>query len=109
MIEEASIIWDDWISLALWAYRTTKSTTTKQTPFSLVYRAKSVLPVEIKVMSARMLLSSSQEGNPGYLIWKPWREKESKFKRKCKFIKGKLHILTISWLSQECSKKATWF
>ena len=62
MIGEASIIWDDYLSLALWAYRTTKSTVTKQIPFSLVYGAEFVLPVEIKVPSARTLLSSTQEG-----------------------------------------------
>ena len=51
MIQEASLTWDDCLPLALWAYRTTRSTTTKQTPFSLVYGAEVVLPTEIKVPS----------------------------------------------------------
>ena len=42
---------------------TTRSTTTKQTPFALVYGAKVVLPVEIKVPSARISLSTNQDEN----------------------------------------------
>ena len=44
MIKEASLTWDDSLPLALWAHRTTRNTTTKQTPFSLVYSAEAVLP-----------------------------------------------------------------
>ena len=62
MIREASILWNC-LSLPLWAYKTTKSITTKQTPFSLVYGAKSLLPVEINLPSARMLLSFDQENS----------------------------------------------
>ena len=63
MIQEASLTWDDCLPLALWAYRTTKSTTTKQTPFALVYGAEGVLPIEIKVPSARMSLSTNHDEN----------------------------------------------
>ena len=54
MIKEASLTWDDCLPLALWAYKTIRNTTTKQTPFSLVYGAKAILPAEIRVPSARM-------------------------------------------------------
>ena len=46
---------------ALWAYRTTKNTTTKQTPFALVCGIEVVFPVEIKIPSARMSLSRTQD------------------------------------------------
>ena len=61
MIKEASLTCDDCLPLALWAYRTTTNTTTKQTLFSLVYGTEVVLPTEIRVPSARMLLSTNQE------------------------------------------------
>lgn len=61
IFKEAPISWDDCLLLALWAYRTTKSTTTKQTPFSQVYGAVVVRPTDqIKVPSSRMLLSTDQ-------------------------------------------------
>ena len=60
MIKEASMTWEDCLSLALWAYRTIRNTTTKQTSFSLGYGAKSVLLVKIRVPSARMLLLANQ-------------------------------------------------
>lgn len=42
----------------LWAYRTSKRTPTQATPFSLVYGAEAVVPVEIMVPSARLALAS---------------------------------------------------
>ena len=63
MIKEASLTWDDYLTLALRAYKTTRNTTTKQTPFSLVYSVEVVLPAEIRGLSARMLLSTNQEGS----------------------------------------------
>ena len=63
MIQEVSLTRDDCLPLSLWAYRTTKSTTTKRTPFSLVYGAKAILLAEIKVPSATMLLSTNQDNN----------------------------------------------
>ena len=49
----------DWhlqINPALWAYRTSIRTPTGATPFSLVYGAKAVLPVEVEIPSLRVSL-----------------------------------------------------
>lgn len=51
----------EYLPLALWAYRTTKHGATRATPFSLVYGVKALLPAEIEVSSARMMLE--QKGN----------------------------------------------
>lgn len=45
-------------ALVLWAYRTSKRISTQATPFSLVYEAEVVVPVEIAVPSARLALAS---------------------------------------------------
>lgn len=45
------------IYLVLWVYRTSKCTSTQATPFFLVYEAEAVVPVEIKVPSARLVLA----------------------------------------------------
>lgn len=50
--------WAEFIPLTLWAYRTSKRTSTQATPFSLVYRAEAVFPVEILEPSARLVLAS---------------------------------------------------
>lgn len=50
--------WADFIPLVLWAYRTPKKTSAQATPFSLVYGAEAVVPVEILEPSARLALDS---------------------------------------------------
>ncbi|KAK7244906.1 hypothetical protein RIF29_39735 [Crotalaria pallida] len=53
--------WSEYLPLALWAYRTTRHGTTKATPFSLVYGAEAVLPVEVAIPSARMIIGSNED------------------------------------------------
>ena len=43
--------WDVKLGECLWTYRTTVRTSTKATPFSLVYRCETVLPLEIQIPS----------------------------------------------------------
>ncbi|GKV37338.1 hypothetical protein SLEP1_g45378 [Rubroshorea leprosula] len=45
--------WVDELNKVLWSCRTTLSSATGQTPFSLVYRAEAVIPVEIGLPSKR--------------------------------------------------------
>ncbi|KAJ1408148.1 Ribonuclease H-like superfamily [Sesbania bispinosa] len=61
MVGDAPREWAAYLPLALWAYKTTKHGSMKATPFSLVYGAEAMLPVEIVVPSARMALG---EGMP---------------------------------------------
>ncbi|KAJ1393178.1 Ribonuclease H superfamily [Sesbania bispinosa] len=56
MVDDTPRDWAAYLPLALWAYRTTKHGSTKATPFSLVYGAEAVLPAEVIVPSARMVL-----------------------------------------------------
>ncbi|KAA0062673.1 uncharacterized protein E6C27_scaffold79G001930 [Cucumis melo var. makuwa] len=51
--------WQERVGEALWAYRTTYRTSTKVTPYSLVYGVEVVLPLEIEIPSLRMVV---QEG-----------------------------------------------
>ena len=50
--------WEEKLGECLWAYRTTVQTPTKATPFSLVYGAEAVLPLEIQIPSLRVALAS---------------------------------------------------
>ncbi|XP_060178190.1 uncharacterized protein LOC132608130 [Lycium barbarum] len=51
--------WHDRMEEALWAYRTTHRTPTQATPYSLVYGAEAVLPLERQIPSLRLAI---QEG-----------------------------------------------
>ncbi|KAK4390327.1 hypothetical protein Sango_2096000 [Sesamum angolense] len=51
--------WHERIREALWAYRTTVRTPTQATPYALVYRVETVLPLEQKIPSLRIAI---QEG-----------------------------------------------
>lgn len=51
--------WADFLPFMLWAYRTSKRTLMQVTPFSLVYGAEAIVPVEILVSSARLALAST--------------------------------------------------
>ena len=57
-LEDYPKAWAERLPLALWAYRTSKRRSTQMTPFSLVYGAEAVLPVELVVPSARLALQS---------------------------------------------------
>ncbi|KAG9446985.1 hypothetical protein H6P81_013113 [Aristolochia fimbriata] len=46
--------WDEKLPEALWAYRTSVRTPTQSTPFSLVYGAEAVLPLEVQLPSLRI-------------------------------------------------------
>ena len=48
--------WSEKLPFALWAYRTSFRTSTKATPYSLVYGMEAVLPVEIEMGSLRVAL-----------------------------------------------------
>ena len=53
---ETSRDWSEKIPFALWAYCTSFRTSTRATPFSLVYGMEAVLPVEIEMRSLRVAL-----------------------------------------------------
>ena len=53
---ETSRDWLDKLPLALWAYRTSFRTSTRATPYSLVYGMEVVLHVEIEMGSLRVAL-----------------------------------------------------
>ncbi|KAG5548798.1 hypothetical protein RHGRI_014224 [Rhododendron griersonianum] len=64
LLDERGGTWADHLPIALWAYRTSKRKSTRASPFSLVYGAKTVLPAELSVPSARIILAmeNSAEG-----------------------------------------------
>ena len=54
MVEDNPRDWHNLLSEALWAYRTSRKSATKVTPYMLVYGHDAVLPMEITVKSARL-------------------------------------------------------
>lgn len=44
---KSKVAWVEELSIILWSYRTTSSSSTRETPFSLTYGTKAVLPLEI--------------------------------------------------------------
>ena len=49
--------WDNKLTTALWAYRTTYKVTTRMTPFALMYNLEEVLPIEFEIRSLRLAFS----------------------------------------------------
>ncbi len=50
--------WHDMLPYALHAYRTSVRISTGATPYSLVYRMKAILPIEVEIPSLRILKES---------------------------------------------------
>jgi transposase InsO family protein len=46
--------WKEELPIALWAHRTSRSTATGATPFSLVYGTEAILPVNVTVLAAKV-------------------------------------------------------
>ena len=49
--------WDNKLTAALWAYRTTYKVTTRMTPFALMYGLEVVLPIEFEIRSLQLAIS----------------------------------------------------
>ena len=54
-LEGAKGNWAEELPNVLWAYRITPRRSTRETPFSLTYRAEAVIPAEVNLCSARVL------------------------------------------------------
>ena len=50
-LEEWKGLWAEELPKVLWAYRTTSQTSIGETSFSLAYRVKAMIPVEVRVLS----------------------------------------------------------
>ena len=50
--------WSEHLPFALWGYRTTTRTATRQTPFFLVYGSEAVLPIETEIKSLRVVVEA---------------------------------------------------
>ena len=53
--------WHEKLPFALHAYQTAVRTSTRATPFSLVYRMKAVLSIEVEIPSLRVLMEAKLE------------------------------------------------
>ncbi|NAU72121.1 transposase, partial [Klebsiella pneumoniae] len=50
--------WHEKLAESLWAYRTTYRTPTQSTPFTLVFGAEAVLPLELQLPSLRIAINN---------------------------------------------------
>ena len=57
-LEDLKGKWVEYLPEVLWAYRTTRKSTTQETPFALAFGTKAVAPVEIGLKSLRIELAS---------------------------------------------------
>jgi len=64
-LEEAKGTWLEEIPIILWSYHTTSQSTTKETPFRLVYGSDVIIPVEIQENSPRFQSFVVEESNEG--------------------------------------------
>ena len=61
IIQKMTVTYKDWhemLPFALHGYRTTARTSTRATPFSLVYGMEVVLPMEVQIPSLRIMKDS---------------------------------------------------
>jgi len=64
-LEKAKGTWAEEVIQILWAYHTTLQSTTKETPFSLMYRIDAMILVEIQENSPRFQNFVVEESNEG--------------------------------------------
>ena len=53
--------WHENLPYALWAYKTSVQTSTRATPYSLVYDMEAVLPIEVEMPLLRILRETELE------------------------------------------------
>ena len=64
-LEKAKETWADEIYHMLWAYRTTQRLPTGETPFALAFRMEAVIPIELKLPSARVVAFNEHHNSQG--------------------------------------------
>jgi len=64
-LEKAKGTWEKEVPRVLWAYHTTPQSTTKETPFSLVYGTNAMIPVKIQESSSWFHNFVVEESNKG--------------------------------------------
>ena len=62
-LEKANGTWAEEVPRIVWAYHTTPQSTTKETPFSLLYGSDAMIPVEIQESSPRFQNFVAEESN----------------------------------------------
>ncbi|XP_068503990.1 uncharacterized protein [Phaseolus vulgaris] len=62
-LEKAKGTWAEEVPRIVWAYHTTPQSTTKETPFSLVYGSNAMIPVEIQENSPSFQNFVAEESN----------------------------------------------
>ena len=62
-LEKAKGTWAEGVHRIVWAYHTIPQSTTRETPFSLVYRSDTMIPVEIQENSPRFQNFVVEESN----------------------------------------------
>ncbi|XP_072080867.1 uncharacterized protein [Arachis hypogaea] len=60
-LDDAKGLWAELIPEVLWRYNTTPQTSTKETPFRLVYGSEAMIPLEISQSSFRTQLGNQEE------------------------------------------------
>ena len=60
-LEDLKSKWAEYLPEVLWAYRTTRKSTTQETPFALAFGIEAVAPVEIGLKSPRIELASMEQ------------------------------------------------
>ena len=54
-LDEAKEAWADELRSILWSYQTTPQSTTGETPLKLTYRVDTMIPIEVKEPSLRVI------------------------------------------------------
>ena len=52
--------WVEYLPEVLWAYRTTRRSTTQETPFALAFGIEAVAPVEVRLKSPRVEFANTE-------------------------------------------------
>jgi len=64
ILGRAKCKWAEKLLGVLWAYRTTKQVLTEETPFSLAYGTKSIIPIDISTLTDRPREARTQLEGP---------------------------------------------
>ena len=60
--------WVEYLPKALWAYRTTHKSTTRETPFALTFGTEAVAPVEVGLESPRVEFANAEHNEESLLL-----------------------------------------
>ena len=109
-LEDIKGKWVEYLLEVLWAYRTTRKTTTQETPFAFPFGTEVVAPVEVRLKSPRIEFTSTEHNEEAlHLNLDLLEEKSEQVLKRVEDFHRKITRYNDQRVNPDATSLTTWF